>query len=188
MTTTAPGSVKGGVIQARIAFVKDLKGAEAAERVLSRLTDDDRKQLKSILSASWYPFELNKRLDAAIASEVGMGEKIFKLMGVKSAEHNLNTTHRAFIVQKDPHGLLRRAAPIYQMYYNTGHRTYEQLAEKKAVLRTFESTTHSKEDCQTVIGWHEKAIEMCGGTNVRVTDPKCRDRGDEICEYLCEWQ
>ena len=188
MTTQAPpGSVKGGVIQSRMAFVKDQKGAEAAERVLAHLTEEDRKQLKSILSASWYPFELNKRLDAAIAAEVGMGDKVFRLMGIKSAEHNLNSTHRAFIAQKDPHGLLKRAAPIYSMYYNTGNRTYEQLGEKKAALRTFESTTYSKEDCQTVSGWHEKAIEMCGGQNVRVSEARCRARGDQMCEYICEW-
>jgi len=38
-----------------------------------------------------------------------------------------------------------------------------------------------------VVGWHRKAIEMCGATNVRVTETKCRAKGAELCEYVCEW-
>ena len=46
----------------------------------------------------------------------------------------------------------------------------------------------ARTDCLTVVGWYEKAIEMCGATNAKVTETKCRARGDDVCEYLCEWQ
>ena len=36
--------------------------------------------------------------------------------------------------------------------------------------------------------WHRKAIEMCGAKNVRVTETKCRAKGAELCEYVCEWE
>ena len=92
-----------------------------------------------------------------------------------------------FVVGKDPQGMLERVAQIYQAYYDTGHRTYEKLGEKKAVFRTHDSSTFSKHDCLTVVGRHRKAIEMCGGVNPRVTETKCRTRGAEVCEYVCEW-
>ncbi len=181
------GKVKGGAIQSRLAFVRDHGGEGAVERVLERLAEEDRRACEHVFAAAWYPFELNQRLDEAIAAELGMGDKVFILMGEKSATHNLGSTHRAFVTERDPHGLLKRAAQIYQAYYDTGHRTYERLSDTKAVLRTFESETYSTHDCLTVVGWHRKAIEMCGGTNVRVTETKCRARGGDVCEYVCEW-
>lgn len=181
------GKVKAGAIQARIAFVRDHGGEDAVRRVLARLSEEDRRECARVLASSWYPFELNQRLDEAIAAEMGMGEKVFALMGEKSATHNLGTTHRVFIADRDPHGLLRRAAQIYQAYYDTGRRTYERLGDTKAVLRTYDSETYSRHDCLTVVGWHRQAIEMCGGTNVRVTETKCRTRGADVCEYVCEW-
>jgi uncharacterized protein (TIGR02265 family) len=181
------GKVKGGAIQSRLAFVRDHSGDDAVGRVLGRLSEEERRECAHVLASAWYPFELNAKLDEAIAAELGMGEKIFELIGEKSAAHNLGSTHRVFVTDRDPHGLLRRAPQIYQAYYDTGRRTYERAGDTKAVLRTYESQTFSKHDCLTVAGWHRKAIEMCGGTNVRVTETKCRARGADVCEYVCEW-
>jgi predicted hydrocarbon binding protein len=38
------------------------------------------------------------------------------------------------------------------------------------------------------MGWLEVALEMAGAKNVRITEPKCRARGDEYCEFEMEWQ
>jgi len=56
------------------------------------------------------------------------------------------------------------------------------------VLKTFDAENVTANDCLTVVGWHERAIELCGGTNVRVRETKCRDRGDAHCEYACSWR
>jgi uncharacterized protein (TIGR02265 family) len=181
------GNVKGGAIKSRLEFVNERGGEAAVQRVLARLAEADRQTCAQILTGKWYPFELNERLDEAIAAEMGIGEQVFLLMGEKSATHNLGASHRVFITDRDPHGLLRRAAQIYQMYYDTGRRTYEKVSETKARLITFDSATFSKHDCLTVVGWHRKAIEMCGGTKVRVTETKCRAKGADVCEYVCEW-
>jgi uncharacterized protein (TIGR02265 family) len=188
MVETAQGCVKGGVLQARLKFVSEQGGPGAAERVVARLPADDQKVCAHLLAGSWYDFGINDRLDHAIAAEMGAGDKIFLKIGETSATHNLGSSHRVFINDRDPHGLLKRASQIYQLYYNTGNRTYESLGDHKAVLRTFDSKTFSKADCLTVVGWHAKAIEMCGGKNVRVVETLCRARGDAHCEYVCEWQ
>lgn len=182
------GKVKGGALQSRLEFVRDHRGNEGVERVLARLGDADRQACGQILTGGWYPFELNERVDRAVADEMGMGEKVFLLMGEKSATHNLSKSHRAFVSDKDPHGLLKRAAQIYQAYYDTGRRTYERVSDTKAILRTYDSATYSVTDCLTVVGWHRKAIEMCGGHDVKVVETKCRARGAEVCEYVCEWR
>ena len=180
--------VKGGPLLSRLAFVREQRGEEGVQRVLARLPESDRKLCSPILTASWYPFELNERLDEAIAAEMGIGEAVFLLIGEKSAMHNLGGAHRAMLSEGDPHGLLRRTPQIYQMYYDTGRRTYERAGDTRAVLRTYDAPTFSRHDCLTVVGWHRKAIEMCGAKNARVIETKCRAKGAEFCEYVCEWE
>ena len=185
---TKTGSIRGSVILSRLAFVRGEKGDAAVKRVLRALADEDRKLFAgTVLPNVWYPFEAGERLDAAIAEELGGGEAAFKLMGARSAEFNLGDTQKLFVQGRDPHGLLRSASAIYRLYYDTGSRTYHASGARKAVLRTLQSKTFSTWDCLTVVGWHEKAIELCGGRNPRVIHTKCRARGDDLCEYLCEW-
>jgi uncharacterized protein (TIGR02265 family) len=172
---------------ARLAFVREHRGEAGVERVLKRLSADDQRVCSALLTSGWYPFDLNVRLDEAVASEMGMGEKVFELMGEKSATENLGGPHRALLSEGDPHGLLRRTPQIYQMYYDAGRRTYERLGDTKAVLRTYDAPTYSRHDCLTIVGWHRKAIEMCGGKNPRVIETKCRASGADVCEYVCEW-
>jgi uncharacterized protein (TIGR02265 family) len=179
--------VKGGALLSRLSFVREERGEEGVQRVMGRLSDADRSACSPILTGAWYPFELNQRLDDAIAAEMGIGDDVFLVIGEKSASHNLAGAHRAMLSPGDPHGLLRRAPQTYQMYYDAGRRTYERLADNKAALRTFDAPTFSRHDCLTVVGWHKKAIQMCGATNARVTETKCRVKGADFCEYVCEW-
>ena len=179
--------VKGGALLSRLSFVREQRGEEAVQRVLARLPEIDRKTCAQILTGGWYPFELNERLDGAVAAEMGMGDNVFLMMGEKSALQNLGGPHRAMLSPGDPHGLLRRAPQIYQMYYDVGRRTYESAGEKKAILKTYDAPALSKNDCLTVVGWHRKAIEMCGGKEARVIETKCRAKGAAFCEYVCEW-
>lgn len=188
MTDSVSGGVKGNILISRLAFVREKGGDAAVTRVLARLPEDDRRILSGlVMPVAWFPFDLNERLDAAIAAEMAGGEEIFRELGRKSASDNLAAAHRVYIRDRDPHGLLKQAASIYRLYYDTGHRTYERLSDRSAVLRTFEARTFSRPDCLTVAGWHERAIEMCGGTKPRTSERKCRSRGDDCCEYLFEW-
>ena len=183
----APLRVKGGPLLSRLAFVREHKGEEGVRNVLARLPDEDRIACAHLLTGGWYPFELNERLDHAVAAEMGIGDNVFLQMGEKSAVQNLSGPHKAMLSPGDPHGLLRRTPQIYQMYYDAGRRTYEPTGEKRAILRTYEAETFSRNDCLSVVGWHRKAIEMCGGTSVRVTETQCRAKGGTHCEYVCEW-
>lgn len=182
------GSIKGVVLRSRLAYVRAHMGETVVASVLARLPEPDQQELSRVLPGSWYPFEIQERLDDAIAAEMGIGEKIFRLLGEQSARDNLASTHRAFVDAHDPHGLLQHAASIHEAYYDTGHRTYERLGDRSAVLRTSDCLSSSRAECLSNMGWHQAAIEICGGLRPRVTDPRCRARGDALCEYVCEWE
>ena len=191
MATAQTGSrIKGHILLSRIQYVREVAGEAKFMTVLASLPAEDRDILSGmILPVTWYSLDLNLRLDAAIAAVLSPDDRsrIFLEMGRASAEKNLKGVHRAYLRQGDPHFLLASAPLIYAAYYAVGKRSYEKTGEKSAVLRTQEAEIVSATDCLTVIGWHQRAIELCGGKQVKVEEVQCRSRGAAHCEYRCEW-
>jgi hypothetical protein len=187
--SAAPMRVKGSVLRSRLTFVEEQAGKDAVLRVKARLSPEDQATVARMLPTGWYAFDLASRLDQAIVAELGGGRADYFLrLGASSAERNLAGVHRAFLRPGDPHGFLTQAPEIYAAYYDRGRRTYERAGEKEGVLTTFEAETFSGPDCLTVVGWHTKALEMCGCTGVRVVEEECRARGGAVCRYSVRWQ
>lgn len=183
--------VGGNILLARRTFVLARGGLRVWERILSRLPEDDRKALRrTMLVTTTYPLELNLRLDEAIAQELSPGDpkRAFLEMGRASAEVNLRGPHKAFLKEGDPQHLLSFAETIYAYYYGEGRRTYQKTGPTSAVLTTHNAPRATPGDCLTVVGWHERAIELSGGRNVKVVETKCRSRGQLVCEYQCSWE
>jgi uncharacterized protein (TIGR02265 family) len=183
-------NVKGSVLRSRLDFVEQQFGKDGLFRLLERLPEPDRELLtKGLLPAQWYPFELGQRIDKVVMEVLAKGDReTFHQLGVRSADFNLKGVHQVFVHPGNPQSLLRRAPAIYKLYYDTGHRTYEETGESTCRLVTYDSESFSEADCLTVIGWHQRAVELCGGRNVAIDHPRCRAHGDTVCEYLISWQ
>lgn len=188
---TPPNSrIKGTVLISRLNLVRQQGGQARLEEVLKRLPPADQTLLrKMILPINWYPFDLNLRLDAAIADVLSPEDRTraFVDMGRASADENLKGAQHVFVRPGEPHFLLSQAPQIYRFYYAVGSRTYEKIGPRSAILRTFGAENVTETDCLTIVGWHQRAIELSGGHAVRVTHPKCVAKGAPHCEYLCQW-
>jgi uncharacterized protein (TIGR02265 family) len=189
----APGSttIRGTVLIARLAYVRKKAGEPRLLAILDSLPATDQAILKKPLwDAGFYPFELNVRLDAAIAKELSPRDPDRALieMGRASAEENLNGAQKIFLAPGDPQRFMAMAPQIYDFYYTSGHRTYERDGADGAVLRTFGAEATTAGDCLTVLGWYERALELCGAREVRSWQAKCRARGDAHCEYRFGWK
>ena len=187
----AVARIKGSVLITRLNLLRKHGGADRLQQVLQRLPVADRKVLDGvILPISWYPLELNLRLDAAMAEVLSPSDRSRAIidMGRASAEEHLLGPHHVFIRKGDPHFLLSHAPEIYRLYYAVGTRSYEKTGERRGVLRTVGAESVTTEDCLTIIGWYQRAIEMSGGSNARVDHVKCRARGHGHCEYHCSWE
>ena len=181
--------IKGSVVKSRLAFVEEHSGKEGVEKVLAALPEPDRKALASVISVKWYPLELGTRLDDAIVRVLGGGKaEFFERLGVASAEKNLTGVHKAFVTQGDPHAFLTRTPAIYSMYYEKGRREYQKTGDKSAVLTTHDAENFSAPDCLTIVGWHRRALEMCGARSVRVIETECRAKGGAVCRYSLSWE
>jgi uncharacterized protein (TIGR02265 family) len=187
----AGARIKGGVLLSRLRFLRDRGGEALVGQVLGRLSADDRSVLQGfLLPTSWYPLDLNLRLDQAIADGVSpqAPDEVFREMGRVSAQANLTAgAQAAFVRPNDPHGLLSQAPTIYRHYYAVGYREYERLTERSARIRTYNAESVTATDCLTIAGWHQRAVELCGGKSVKVVEEKCRAKGDDHCAYRIEW-
>jgi uncharacterized protein (TIGR02265 family) len=181
--------IKGSVVKSRLAFVEEHSGKDGVERVLASLPEDDRKALRSVVTVKWYPLALGTRLDEAIVKVLGGGKpEFFERLGAASAEKNLTTVHKAFVTQGDPHAFLTRTPAIYSMYYEKGRREYEKTGDRSAVLTTHDAEVFSAPDCLTIVGWHRRALEICGARSVRVVEDECRAKGGSVCRYALSWE
>jgi hypothetical protein len=173
---------------ARLALVDQLSPGDGRERVLGFLPQADRDALRSVLPSAWYPFELGQRLDEAIVTRIGQGKKhFFERIGEASAQENLTGVHRKFLVPGDAHAFLSQAPMIYSFYYDQGRREYEKTGPREAVLTTYDAELFSEADCLTIVGWHRRALEMCGVQEPRVVEEECRARGASVCRYRVTW-
>jgi uncharacterized protein (TIGR02265 family) len=182
--------IKGMIVKSRIDLVKDNFGQDSWERVLKTLPTQDQQVLKGVvIAATWYPFEMGKRLDKAIVDVLGKGDKrFFEKLGVKSAQKSLTKEHKSFLVPGNPQAFMGRANMIYRYYYNTGHREYKETGPTSGVMTTFDAETFSEPDCLTVIGWYKEALKMCGAKDVTVVEEACRARGGTCCRYCFSWR
>ncbi len=191
MAKPATPGIKGGVILSRLKYVREMGGEPALQAILARLPPADAKVLAGwVLPISWYPLDLYLRLDDAIASVMSPHDRrsVFLAMGRASADANLSGPQRPFVREGDPHFLLQAAPQIYSAYYAVGRRTYERTGDRSGVLTTHDAENVTETDCLTVVGWHLRAIELCGGKDPQVVETRCRARGDAVCEYRCSWR
>jgi uncharacterized protein (TIGR02265 family) len=181
--------IRGSVLKARKTFVDENFGPEAWDKVLAVLPEEDRTLLRSlIVHAGWYPFENGERLDRAIVDVLGEGNlSVFEEIGAKSAQANLTGVHAAFLTPGDPQAFLAQTKTIYKFYYNTGVREYEKTGPNSGMITTRDAESFSIADCLTVVGWHKRALAMCGARNVRISEIECRAKADPVCRYELEW-
>jgi hypothetical protein len=180
--------IKGSVLKSRLAYIEEHFGADGKARVLQALGPDDQRALRMVLTASWYPFDVGKRLDQAIVDVLGGGDgQLFERLGEASALQNLSTIHKGFLTQGDAHAFLAKAPVIYDLYYETGRRMYERTGEREGMLTTYDADTFSAPDCATIRGWHRKALELCGVQGVRIVEEECRASGGIVCRYRLTW-
>ena len=180
--------IKGAVLKSRLAFVEQHAGKEGVNRVLQSMPPADQRTLKLVFTSNWYPFELGTALDEAIVREIGAGDPgFFERLGEASAESNLGGIHSGYLTRGDAHGFLAKAPSIYSLYYESGRREYQPVGPNEGVLTTIDAASFSAPDCQTVIGWHRKALEMCGLKGVQIVEEECRAKGGAVCRYRVRW-
>jgi len=185
--------VKGAALLGRLRYAKGL-GAETARSVLAALAPEERVLLEGgkVLAGEWYSGELLLRLEWAIASVTAKGDReaVLVAIGQSTADAGFGPTGalHSFAGSHDPHALLREVPKVHAGLQGAGARGYSRTGARSAVLRAVRGNRNGGGDCLTHLGWLRRAIELCGGLDVHVSETACIGRGGSCCEFRCEWR
>lgn len=185
--------VRGALLLGRLRYVRGL-GVPVARRILDSLEGEDRRLLEEggVQPAEWYSARLLDRLDGAIAATAANGDREAALVAIghstADASFGLTGPLRHHLGKHDPHALLSEVSRVHAGFHGAGERGYVRMGARAAILRAVRGHRNGGGDCLTNVGWLRRAIELCGGRDVQVSETACIGRGGSACEYRCEWR
>lgn len=123
----AQPQIKGLSTRSVFQALATLRGPEAGERVIQRLTGAAETQelgellrLGGILASTWYPLEWHAQLMRAIRQVTGEGLELIWALGRESTAADLSRVHKMFMGLLAPHTVLSISPRLFGNYYDTG--------------------------------------------------------------------
>lgn len=181
--------VKGSAVTSRVRFIRERGGEDMLRAVRAALSESSRVQLeRGVLPHAWVPFELFVELNVAADERLGRGDLLLcREMGRYGAKVNLPTLYRIFYRLGSLPFLLRQAARLWEVHYDSG-RLDVDLRPGEAALTITEFDTPHRSHCLSVLGWAEAAGELSGAKIIEAREVSCRAGGAAQCELFLRWQ
>jgi hypothetical protein len=193
-TTRISGMVsRGNALIGRIDFVKEKYGAQALDRVFSRLPQEQQSILRGRIDPDGsYPPELLGALTEAIRMELAGGSlDILREMTRYRAKFDIKPG--APLAQHfrsgDPGFIIRRMDLCLRHNWGEGVvvRVFD-LASNHVRMEVDMGKKQSRERCTyNHVGWMEGVIDASGGIPT-ITKTKCMHDGSAFCEYDISWE
>ena len=185
-------NVKGTSIAARLEYVRRRGGEEGVASVLDQLTDKaevDQIRVTGPLKSAWYPFRMFVELIEAIDRKYGKGDgSIIQDLGAEVARTDLKSVYKIFYRIASPNFVVSKATQVWDRYYDSGELIVLQNDPGKVRIELRSFATPHRAHCESVLGWMRETLHMSGAAGCKVSHPKCRTKGDPICEYVATWK
>lgn len=183
--------IKGLVLKSRLDYVRQFYGDTGLRLLLEALPPASQEIIRDgVLVSSWYPLDKSIEMLVTIDEIFGKGDFVLtRKIGAFTARAALaGGVQQSFGKQNDPGFVLKMSPVLWQQYYDTGRIENETQGEESAISRIHDFEMPHPVICNGLLGWIEEAIEVWGGTQVRVTETKCRCKGDPHCEIVSSWK
>jgi predicted hydrocarbon binding protein len=178
--------VKGGKISSKLAFVREVYGQEMLAKLIDSFPPQDQLQLKIVLETKWYSLDLYEQVILAVCKIAGNGDQaVYAQMGRHSAELAFNGAYRAFRA-KNPVDLSRRFVLMHKLR-NDPAETEVSVEEGRCIVKVTKPRS-TVEICRVSKAFWERSVELAGGRNVEVREPRCMGRGDLACLFEISWK
>jgi predicted hydrocarbon binding protein len=179
--------VKGGKISSKFTFLKQEYGDGMVGEVLRSMSPGDQLELKIVLETAWYPFELYERLVLAICKVAARGDDgIYTKMGHHSAQRALTTTYKVFR-GKNPVDLLKKLIDMQALRNDPAEMQVVPEGPNRCVVKVLKPKS-TLAICKVSKAFYERAVELCGGKNVRVKETQCSGGGSPSCLFDISWE
>ena len=180
-------NIKGQLFEARLAWLREKHGADAVERVLDALPEEDRAVLRGVSREAWYPFGVLIRLDGVIASVLEPDNAaIYEELGMASARHRTEWLgdHARLV---SVHGFLSRAAEDHRRFHDFGTAVYRRVGFYGGELEYSGYPESYVVFCRSSRGYFQRAVELLTKAEVTVEESTCQAQGGESCLFRIRW-
>src|SRR5262245_42220161 len=178
-------AIKGTMLQARVAWVREHLDHAAQERLRAALQPPDRSYLdRPPLATDWIPLDRLLSLDIAIATVAGgPAEDVYRALGHHSATMNLRGVYKAFAVE-EPHRFFEQQALLHRRFQNFGTAQYERGGLQSGRLRIEGYAHPTPVFCASGRGYFEGALEMMRVPGpIQCSEVLCQCSGDPSCLF-----
>ena len=181
--------VKGLVLTSRRDWVQRTYGRANWEKVVATLPAESRGILGGTIHATaWCSLKVNEELDWAICRELaGNDRTIFRRLGAHTADLIIRTSYPKHVKTRDPIGFLKAVGRQAPRYYDGLEVSADVIDPHHVVLR-FSGIVSNVPNCDSNMGYYERGVQICGGTDARGKETACTGDGEPADLYDFVWK
>lgn len=176
---------------ATLEFVSSEKGATVLERVLARLTIEDRERIADVKPTDEVPLSLPSRLWRAVDQELGAEEPGWaERAGAFSIDLRGVQSYGGILKKTTPAEFLTQQVSLFNLFYHGGDMAVVEQRSNRAILRLIGMPVDDRDQlfCRRQTGGLERALSIAGGKSARVRHVRCAVEGDAYCEWDVRWE
>ena len=180
---------KGSPLISTMEFIRVEKGADALERVLSRLRAEERDRISTVTPTEEVPLDLAVSLWRAADEEFRSDDPDWaERAGGFAIEVRGVRMYSGLLRKASPTEFLTQRVSLFRLYYHPGNMEVVSEEEQHAVLRLvgFEST--DRLFCRRQTGGLRRALIEAGGHESTASHVRCVLEGDAFCEWELQWR
>jgi hypothetical protein len=183
--------IKGVLINAWVALLKDRYGQEAVAAAMESLGPLDQAALSTtFLPSSWYPYDTLQVLSRLTRKIGDTSDDLAIDIGKAMAQHSCAGVYKTLIVA-DPLKQVDRISWVGDMLFRSVRRCEtERISQTSGLVRYIYEVgvMPNAGTCKSVMGFLIRMMELAGASRVSASHEKCVVKGAECCEFLIEWQ
>lgn len=181
---------KGPLFKGTLKYVKEKYGENRIQEIKTKVPEEVKKFLDStILDSAFYPASWLAYINEAIISPNDPeAEKIYKEIGRFSADSAYHGIYKLFFMVSSPKFMVGRASNVWKTYYSQGILKMEGKEGNNAQIFIFNSEINHKSLCLRIEGFIERIVELTGGKNPKLEHLKCFSKGNDVEEWLLNWE
>lgn len=145
--------------------------------------------LSSVSAANWYPVQPGVIAPTQLLCNMFYPNKKEGALasGRYSAEVGLKGIYKVFVLVSSPSFLMKRAGRVLSTFYDPSDLKIISSTDKSMIIQFTQLPLKNELIEYRMVGWMEKALEICGCKNLALTIIKSMANGDAVFEVDITW-
>jgi serine/threonine-protein kinase len=182
--------VKGSLVISALDYLESAHGSAPVDALRAQLDHDAKQCLAGVLlPTAWLPLALYDQVLRAAERVVGGGEgTVAQAIGRATAERELSTIYRSFVLNASPAAAAERIPQLYRTFHAHGHARVTTRSGGLVRVEIDAGAPESLVYAWAMAGFFHRMLELSGARDVRPSVVSCRGHGNEKTTLMLRWR